>query len=157
MESTSTIRYGSYIYGKWAANAVEANNGIKVASTQGAFAAIRTDGSVTCWGYDSYGANFDSVMSSLTTAVTDIYSTLYAFAALKENGQVITWGLDVYGGDSSSVVGMLGDSIKTLSSTAGAFAALTKTGSVVTWGYDQVSTTLFFFLSGKSLSLICLY
>ncbi|MBA4457774.1 hypothetical protein FHK99_17525, partial [Cylindrospermopsis raciborskii CS-506_B] len=68
-----------------------------------AFAALKSDGSVVTWGESSNGGDSSSVSSSLTSGVTQIFSTLSAFAALKSDGSVVTWGDSSYGGDSSSV------------------------------------------------------
>jgi hypothetical protein len=54
----------------------------KIYSTGNAFAALKTDGSITAWGdSDSGGAGAPS-----GTGYTKIYSTGNAFAALKTNG-----------------------------------------------------------------------
>ena len=50
------------------------------------------------------GGDSSSVSSSLTSGVTQIFSTAYAFAALKNNGSVITWGAYV-GEDVGEAVG----------------------------------------------------
>ncbi|MBA4467324.1 hypothetical protein FHK98_19055, partial [Cylindrospermopsis raciborskii CS-506_A] len=78
----------------------------------GAFAALKSDGSVVTWGNYIYGGDSSSVSSRLTSGVTQIFSTGYAgvtqifstgyaFAALKSDGSVVTWGDSSYGGDSS--------------------------------------------------------
>ena len=51
-------------------------------------------------GSSSYGGD-SSVASSLSSGVTEIFSTDRAFAALKRM-VVVTWGDEEYGGDSSS-------------------------------------------------------
>ena len=40
-----------------------------------AFAALKTDGSVVTWGYSSYGGDSSSVSSSLSSGVSEIFST----------------------------------------------------------------------------------
>ncbi|PNJ93340.1 hypothetical protein CEP14_13785, partial [Cylindrospermopsis raciborskii C04] len=72
--------------------------------------------------------------SSLTSGVTQIFSTGSAFAALKSDGSVVTWGWSSDGGDSSSVSSRLTSGVTQIFSTGGAFAALKSDGSVVTWG-----------------------
>ena len=83
----------------------------KIFSSVAAFAALKSDGSVVTWGANSYGGDSSSSggtgysgapTNSLSSGVTEIYSTGYAFAALKSDGSVVTWGQDNYGGDSSS-------------------------------------------------------
>jgi uncharacterized protein YjbI with pentapeptide repeats len=76
---------------------------VAIYSTDRAFAAIKTDGSVVTWGYSSTGGSAGSLASSLTSGVVAVYSTGKAFAALKNDGRVITWGHSNEGGDSSSV------------------------------------------------------
>ncbi|MGJ0605285.1 Calx-beta domain-containing protein [Cylindrospermopsis raciborskii] len=100
----------------------------------GAFAALKSDGSVVTWGDSGAGGSSSSVSSSLTSGVTQIFSTGGAFAALKSDGSVVTWGLREYGGDSSSVSSSLTSGVTQIFSTVTAFAALKSDGSVVTWG-----------------------
>ncbi|WP_417040777.1 Calx-beta domain-containing protein [Cylindrospermopsis raciborskii] len=102
-----------------------------------AFAALKSDGSVVTWGDSSYGGNSSSVSSSLTSGVTQIFSTGAAFAALKSDGSVVTWGDSNYGGDSSSVSSSLTSGVTQIFSTGSAFAALKSDGSVVTWGLSS--------------------
>ena len=105
---------------------------------QYAFAALKDDGSVITWGYSNYGGNSSSVSSSLSSGVSQIFSTQYAFAALKGDGSVITWGLSNSGGNSSSVASSLSSGVSQIFSTEKAFAALKDDGSVITWG-DSIS------------------
>ncbi len=60
----------------------------------GAFAVIKTDGSVVTWGYWEFGGDSTAVASALAGEidVTQIYSTHLAFAALRTDGSVVTWG-----------------------------------------------------------------
>jgi alpha-tubulin suppressor-like RCC1 family protein len=102
----------------------------QIFSTEGAFAALKSDGSVVTWG----GADSSSVASQLTSGVTQIFSTDRAFAALKSDGSVVTWGSPSGGGDSSSVASQLTSGVSQIFSTEYAFAALKSNGSVVTWG-----------------------
>ena len=69
----------------------------KIQSTERAFAAVRSDGSVVCWGMPEYGGESSSVQAQLKH-VREIQSTKYAFAALLEDGRVVTWGHAFYGG-----------------------------------------------------------
>jgi hypothetical protein len=47
------------------------------------------------------GSKHESI--SLTSGVTEVFSTGNAFAALKSDGPVVTWGESGYGGDSRFV------------------------------------------------------
>ncbi|MFO0016475.1 MAG: hypothetical protein ACK52U_07955, partial [Synechococcaceae cyanobacterium] len=76
-------------------------------SNFGAFAALKSDGSVVSWGTPGLGGDSSAVASQLGTGVTQIFSTNSAFAALKADGFVVTWGNSFFGGDSSAVAGQL--------------------------------------------------
>ena len=81
---------------------------IDIVANNKAFAALKKDGTVVCWGDRSYGANYEQVtltqtssnytassrtsISSQLTNVQYIYSTTEAFAALKKDGTVVAWG-----------------------------------------------------------------
>ncbi len=118
----------------------------QIYSTYGAFAALRSDGSVVTWGNSNYGGDSSAVASQLdgTIDITQIYSTYgdtifntsAAFAALRNDGSVVTWGGSNSGGDSSAVASQLDGTIEVaqIYSTYTAFAALRSDGSVVTWG-----------------------
>ena len=82
-----------------------------------------SQGSVVTWGLGSAGGDSSSVASSLSSGVTEIFSTELAYAALKSDGSVVTWGRSDYGGDSSSASG-LNSGVTEISSTNRAFAAL---------------------------------
>ncbi|PNJ95905.1 hypothetical protein CEP13_06865 [Cylindrospermopsis raciborskii C03] len=103
----------------------------------GAFAALKSDGSVVTWGDSSYGGDSSSVSGTLTSGVTQIFSNDSAFAALKSDGSVVTWGFSDWGGNSSSVRGTLTSGVTQIFSTKYAFAALKSDGSVVTWGLRE--------------------
>ena len=104
-------------------------------STGNAFAALKTNGSVSTWGANggnqTVGGTSPSVASSLTSGVVEIYTNSNALAALKSDGTVITWGFGSYGGSSTSV-----DLTNVVDIFSGkyAFAALKSNGSLVTWG-----------------------
>jgi len=108
----------------------------KIYSTDGAFAALTTEGKVVAWGTPEVGGDISRVQGELKDQVVQrIYSTNAAFAALLENGRVVTWGSIWVGGDSSGVQGELKDQkVKRIYTTERAFAALTTSGRVVTWG-----------------------
>ncbi|WP_315856103.1 VCBS domain-containing protein, partial [Synechococcus lacustris] len=101
---------------------------------EGAFAALRADGSVFTWGNAYYGGDSSSVANQLTTDISQIFSSSLAFAAVRDDGSVVTWGAANYGGDSSAVAANLDGGVTTVASTTGAFAALKADGSVLTWG-----------------------
>ncbi len=70
-------------------------------STQGAFAALKADGSVVSWGstgkYLGDGRHEDIGYTEVKSQLVDvqhIYSTKWAFAALKADGSLVAWGQD---------------------------------------------------------------
>jgi|688.fasta_scaffold01612_12 alpha-tubulin suppressor-like RCC1 family protein/pimeloyl-ACP methyl ester carboxylesterase len=103
----------------------------------GAFAALKSDGSVVTWGSSLFGGDSSGVASQLRSGVEQIFSNCYAFAALKSDGSVVTWGYSLYGGDSSAVSSQLSSNVKQVYSNEFAFAALKSDGSVVSWGDAQ--------------------
>ena len=100
-----------------------------------AFAAIKHDGSVICWGAAVARQGFDSVRCKFgNMQVRHIASTSNAFAALMAGGSVICWGDPACGGDSSGVDEHLQDDIVKIYSNEVAFAAVKRGGVVVPWG-----------------------
>jgi len=75
---------------------------IQVSATCAAFAALFADGSVRCWGSNSYGGYTTDLAGQLIN-VRAIYANYYAFTALTHDGRVLTWGDSRYGGSSLSV------------------------------------------------------
>ena len=114
---------------------------IKIFSTNGAFAALKQDGSVVTWGLTgdyNCGIISSDVASDLHGGVVKIFSTVGAFAALKEDGSVIVWGDTAFGGPTfsfrrSSEASKITSGVVEIFSTDRAFAALKEDGSVVTW------------------------
>ena len=62
-----------------------------IQATEGAFAAIRDDGSVVTWGSAAHGADSSAVQGHLTD-VKEIQASANSFAALTMQGSVVTWG-----------------------------------------------------------------
>jgi hypothetical protein len=71
----------------------------------GAFAVVKTDGSVVTWGYPLYGGDSGVVAAKLDgdIDVVQIFSSHFAFAALRADGSVATWGNPGSGGNSNAV------------------------------------------------------
>ena len=92
----------------------------------GAFAALKTDGSITAWGASQYGGT----SAPFGSGYTMIYSTEYAFAALKTDGSITAWGRSGYGGSGAPS----GSGYTKIYSTSRAFAALKADGSIKAWG-----------------------
>ena len=110
---------------------------VEIFSTEEAFAALKTNGSVVTWGDDDEGGSSSEVAEHLSGGVVNIFSTEDAFAALKEDGSVVTWGDTGEGGDSAEVASQLQGGVVEIFSTEEAFAALKEDGSVVTWGNPE--------------------
>ncbi|CAE7856935.1 RUG3, partial [Symbiodinium sp. KB8] len=109
-----------------------------IQSTNHAFAAIRTDGSVVTWGdsdCDFEGGDISQVRERLKD-VREIQSSLGAFAALLRDGSVVTWGWRTSGGDSSTVQHQLTD-VDQIACNGHAFAAIKADGTVVSWGHPD--------------------
>jgi hypothetical protein len=69
----------------------------KIYSTDSAFAALKSDGSITAWGNLTHGGSGEPTDSGYTK----IYPTYHAFAALKSDGSITAWGNSKYGGSGA--------------------------------------------------------
>ena len=64
---------------------------------RGAFAALKSNGSLVTWGNSDYGGDSSSVSSDLSSGVTQVFSAhgsngRASFAALKGGSEVVSWG-----------------------------------------------------------------
>ena len=107
---------------------------VQIQSNAGAFAALKSNGSVFTFGSSYYGGDSSLVADKLSSGVKTIVATRFAFAALKYDGSVVSWGASKEGGDSSRVSSQLQSGVISISATDEAFSALKKDGSVVSWG-----------------------
>ena len=73
-------------------------------STDGAFLARLSDGSVIAWGAAGIGADISDVKAQLEGGIEDVWSTGYAFLARLSDGSVIAWGNADWGGAISMAV-----------------------------------------------------
>ncbi|CAK9084113.1 unnamed protein product [Durusdinium trenchii] len=105
----------------------------QISSTFEAFAALRSDGQVICWGDPFFGGNGDSSGVELTN-IQLIQSTSWAFAALRSDGTVVTWGSANLGGVVSEQVQAQLVDVEGIESNGWAFVALRSDGSLVCWG-----------------------
>ena len=94
----------------------------------GAFAAIKSDGSVVAWGTSRFGGTAPSGL----TGVSQIYSNSSIFAALRSDGTVVDWGNKSEFYDASLPTGLT--DVTQIFPNLAAFAALKNDGSVVAWG-----------------------
>lgn len=98
---------------------------VELRCTQGAFAALRLDGTVCTWGHSLDGADKSRVRGELQQ-VRALYATSRAFCALRSDGQVVAWGgpqLANYGGDATRVQEQLRD-VVSVRASGSAFAAM---------------------------------
>ena len=105
-----------------------------VCSTDYAFAATRTDGSVVTWGDAPAGGDSERVKDSIASGVYQVYAAEKAFAALKEDGSVCTWGHPEYGGNCNYEKEQLTSGVVYIIANGSAFAAASK------WKYDYVGS-----------------
>ncbi|CAE8728971.1 unnamed protein product, partial [Polarella glacialis] len=63
-----------------------------IPSHNGAFVAIKANGSAVTWGDVGYGGNSSAVALLLMEGIVQVCGTYFAFAAIKANGSVVTWG-----------------------------------------------------------------
>ncbi|MFZ4754455.1 MAG: hypothetical protein ACOYL4_00390 [Miltoncostaeaceae bacterium] len=114
----------------------------QVQANAGAFAALKSDGTVVAWGAPAVGGDASQPVGGALTGVTAVVPNSAAFAAIKEGGAVATWGTPLLGGDftcaedqcSAAPADSLSSGVTSISSTMAAFAALKANRSVVTWG-----------------------
>lgn len=69
---------------------------VQIYASWGAFAALKSYGSVVTWGDPSAGGNSSGVSDRLNSGVTQIFASDFAFAALKQDGSVVTWGPPIW-------------------------------------------------------------
>ena len=99
--------------------------------------ALKSDGTVTAWGYDYYG---QSTVPDGLTGVTAVAAGAYHTVALKSDGTVVAWGQNLYG--QISVPPYL-SGVKAIAAGAYHTVALKNDGTVVAWGYnDQGQSTV---------------
>lgn len=66
------------------------HNVVSVQSTWGAFAALRSDGTVVAWGDPQRGGDLSDVREDLHT-VQRLQASAHSFAALRADGSVVVW------------------------------------------------------------------
>lgn len=96
--------------------------------------ALKADGTVAAWGYDSYGVT--AVPAGLADVVAIAASGDYSLV-LKSDGKVVYWGYP-YGGPKDVPAGL--DEVIAISAAPGYALALRADGTVAMWG--TTSTTL---------------
>lgn len=128
-----TLGWGSASSGASVPNNIAVLDDItSVAGTEGAFVALRENGSVVAWGDASSGGHIPTEVAELRDIIS-ITANAGAVAVLRANGEVVTWGAVEYGGDTSGIKNALTD-VRAIYCNFGAFVALTGDSRVVTWG-----------------------
>lgn len=71
----------------------------EVFSNDGAFCALKNDGTIKCWGHADYGGTTPVDISNVKT----VYTSNQTFSALTNNNTIITWGKTEHGGGTTKV------------------------------------------------------
>eukprot|EP00439_Symbiodinium_sp_Y106_P076881 s334_g15.t4 len=103
---------------------------VEITAHVSAFAALKADGTVSCWGSAATGGRTPAQLSQ----VKCIFHTDRAFAALCSDGSVVCWGDQLCGGDPGEAAKELQSEVEFIFSSSRVFAALKRSGAVVTWG-----------------------
>ena len=113
----------------------------KIVASNGAFAALKSDGTVvTDGGIYSGGCNSGSGIYNFYSCkpddladVVDMFANQGSFAALRSNGSLVVWGDADQGGSATGVD--LSSGVVEVVATDWAWAARKSDGTVVAWGY----------------------
>ncbi|TFH89547.1 hypothetical protein [Vibrio ouci] len=102
-----------------------------------AFALLKTDGSVTGHGNNSYGGDMATLAARITNA-DSLYSSWFGFAALIDDGSIVSWGnIDGVSYGVSGNTAFLEPTVTNatmITASRDAFAAVEAAGTVVAWG-----------------------
>jgi hypothetical protein len=107
-----------------------------ITASAGAFAAIKTDGTVLAWGSKYAGAGVTSGFLATLAGAKEVVASGAAFAVLLANNRVAAWGDPLLGGDTSAVVDQLQE-VRHITASRSCFAAFKKDSSLVVWGYHK--------------------
>ena len=81
---------GSADDGAMSSGAPAGNAFVSIASNTKAFAALRQDGSLAAWGYNTFGGRHSDVPDG--NDFVAVFSNARAFAALRQDGRIAAWG-----------------------------------------------------------------
>ncbi len=121
-------------YGLNAATIASLTNIKSIASTEGAYAAVKADGTVVAFGDADTGGDASSVQSQLTN-VTQVVGTNYDFVALRKDGTVVSWTGSF--GWAIPTSDQVVTNVKNL--TAGGAIAVATTNAGVTFGFGYAN------------------
>ncbi|WP_442113610.1 RCC1 domain-containing protein [Pseudomonas sp. NUPR-001] len=145
-ESTRFYAWGDQYFGGEIPEEIKPlENVVEMASTEGAFAAVKSDGSVVAWGNSGVngfkdGGKVPADIAALTDIV-QVTGSAHAFAVLRRNGQVRVWGDWRLGGDTKDVDTELYN-IQAIYRNAHGFVALREDRRVIAWGYPDAGGDL---------------
>lgn len=119
----------------------------KIVVSSTCFCALKTDGSIVCWGLynqvsdinastDSANMiNVNTVRSQLTNIVDIVANSYDTFAAITSTGKVVTWGALIRSASQPTAVAtFLASGVKTVYAGVDNFVALKNDGTAVNWG-----------------------
>jgi len=121
-------------------------NVTKLIASKICFGAIKSDGSVVCWGFinqwgdintlvDSNIINVNSIRSQLTNVVDLVANASDTFAALTSSGKVVTWGFIGRSADQTTAVStFLASGVKSIYAGVDNIVAVKTNGTAVNWG-----------------------
>ena len=121
--------------------ASQVNNVVDIYSTEEAFAALKSDGSVVTWGRDYQGGDSSNFSSQLSSGVIKIVSIDRMFAALKSDGSVVVWG-NINSTNNTAISTLLNSNVVDLYAGKVSIAAHRSDNSVVTFGKQGIINSL---------------
>lgn len=145
-ESTRFYAWGDkYFGGEIPQELTPLLNVVEMASTDGALAAVKSDGSVVAWGNTEVngfkdGGKVPDDIAALTDIV-QVTGSSHAFAVLRRNGEVGVWGDERLGGDIEHIKTELYN-IQAIYRNAHGFVALRSDGKVIAWGHPNAGGDL---------------
>ena len=109
--------------------------GVKqVVTTDGAFVALRSNGTVLPWGNVIRGGTMPAEQAADVVDVGEVFANEHAFAAVVYQVSVSCWGDASHCQDVPEVTTSFNASGEFVQTTSAAFALLTAAGGIVTWG-----------------------
>ncbi len=144
----TVVTFGHAKYGGDSSTVASQLVGItKIVAGQQAFAALRSDGTVVCWGcvddinVNTATSNNVSIGQVNLTNCSDIVANQYGFVALKKDGTAARWGAIAQWPSPASELTNLVKIYAAYGFAGYAFAGLRNNGHVVMWGRTSVGVT----------------
>jgi hypothetical protein len=107
-----------------------------ITASSGAFAALKTDGTLLVWGNRFAGADVSAGLLTSLAGARLVVASRAAFAVLLSDNRVAAWGDKLCGGDTSAVAAQLHE-VFHLTASETRFVAFKRDTGVVVWGYDK--------------------